>query len=303
MREIGPDPAPYGLIEGGGTKFVLGLADETGTVLRRERLETTTPDETLGRAVAWFRAAGLALRAIGIACFGPLELDPTSPEFGHVAKTVKPHWSGADIVGPFRTAFGCPVGIETDVNGAALAESRWGAGAGIRSLLYVTVGTGVGGGFVADGALLRGQSHPEMGHVRIPRHPDDAACAGTCPFHGDCLEGLIAGPAIAARWGASLSDLGAGHPAHAIVAWYLGQAIATWQAVLQPGRIVLGGGVMGTPGLLERVRQAAHTAGNGYFADDPCTIVVSPGLGTDSGLLGALAVAQAAETRTEGRNR
>lgn len=292
--------AVYGLVEGGGTKFVLGLADENGTILHRERIATTTPDETLGATVAWFRAAGIAPRAIGMACFGPLELDPVSPQFGHVTKTVKPHWSGADIVGPFRAAFACPVGIETDVGGAALAESRWGAGRNDRSLLYVTVGTGVGGGFVADGILLRGESHPEMGHIRVPRHPDDVAFSGACPFHGDCLEGLVAGPAIAARWGASLSELEADHPAHTIVAWYLGQAIATWQAVLQPKWIVLGGGVMGTPGLLGRIRQAAAEAGGGYFAGDPREIVVSPGLGSDSGLLGALAVAQAAETRAKG---
>lgn len=294
-----PDHTWYGLVEGGGTKFVLGIADASGTILDRQRIDTTTPDETLGAAVAWFRGAGRLPRAIGVACFGPLDLDPASPAFGRVARTVKPHWSGADIVGPFSAAFGCPVGIETDVNGAALAESLWGAGQGLRSLLYVTVGTGIGGGFVADGTLLRGSSHPEMGHVRVPRHPEDTAFHGTCPFHGDCLEGLVAGPAIAARWGVSLSRLEADHAAHRIVAWYLGQAIATWQAVLQPGRIVLGGGVMAAPGLLERVALAAAEAGCGYFAGDPREIVVSPGLGSDSGLLGALAVAQMAETMAE----
>jgi fructokinase len=289
--------AEYGLIEGGGTKFVLGVANTAGQIRARERVPTTTPDETLGAAIAWFRGQGLAPVAIGIASFGPLELDPASPEFGHVGRTVKPHWSGADVAGPFAAAFGCPVGIETDVNGAALAESRWGAGAGAPngSLLYVTVGTGVGGGFVTEGRLLRGASHPEMGHVRLPRHPADRDFAGTCSFHGDCLEGLVSGPAIEARWGASLSQLGFGHPAQAIVAWYLGQAVVTWQAVLQPGRIVLGGGVMHATGLLDGVRQAAATAGAGYFAGDPHEIVVSPGLGSDSGLLGALGIAQLAE--------
>ena len=298
-----PEPGLYGLIEGGGTKFVLGLADARGTILRRERIDTTTPAETLGSAVAWFRAGHAVPRAIGLACFGPLDLDPASPRFGHVAKTVKQDWSGADIIGPFRAAFACPVGIETDVNGAALAESRWGAGQGIHSLLYVTVGTGIGGGFVADRALLRGESHPEMGHIRVPRHPDDTAFAGTCPFHGDCLEGLAAGPAIAARWGASLSELAPDHAAHGVLAWYLGQAIANWQAVLQPGRIVLGGGVMATPGLLGTVRKAAAAAGHGYFSGDPREIVVSPGLGGDSGLLGALAVAQMAEAQGEDRQK
>lgn len=289
--------ADYGLIEGGGTKFVLGVADGAGQIRARERVPTTTPDETLGAAIAWFRAQGLAPAAIGVACFGPLELDPASPQFGHVTRTVKPHWSGADIAGPFAAAFDRPVGIETDVNGAALAESRWGAGAGAPdgSLLYVTVGTGVGGGFIAGGRLLRGASHPEMGHIRLPRHPADHDFSGTCSFHGDCLEGLVAGPAIEARWGASLSQLGPDHPAQAIVAWYLGQAVVTWQAMLQPSRIVLGGGVMGAPGLLGAVREAAAIAGGGYFAGDPREIVVAPGLGADSGLRGALAVAHQAE--------
>jgi fructokinase len=285
--------ADYGLIEGGGTKFMLGVANAAGEIRARERVPTTTPDETLGAAIAWFRAQDLQAAAIGIACFGPLELDPAAPDFGHVTRTVKPNWSGADVAGPFAAAFGCPVGIETDVNGAALAESRWGAGKGIGSLLYVTIGTGVGGGFISDGRLLRGASHPEMGHIRLPRHPADRDFAGSCSFH--CLEGLVAGPAIAARWGASLSELDPDHPAHEIVAWYLGQAVVTWQAMLQPGRIVLGGGVMSTLGLRDSVRQAAATAGGGYFAGDPREIVVAPGLGTDSGLLGALAVAQQAQ--------
>lgn len=286
--------ALYGLIEGGGTKFVLGVADETGTICARERIPTTKPQETLGAAVAWFRSQGQNPHAIGIACFGPLELDPASARFGHVTETVKPHWSGADIAGPFREAFGCPVGIETDVNGAALAESKWGAGRDKRSLLYVTIGTGVGGGFIAGGRLLRGASHPEMGHIRVPRHSGDMGFAGHCPFHGDCLEGLVAGPAILSRWGKSLSELG--ETESEIIAWYLGQAVVTWQAILQPDRIVLGGGVTATPGLLDRIRASAAKAGGGYFAGNPHDIVVAPGLGADSGLLGALAVAHEAKT-------
>lgn len=286
--------AQYGLIEGGGTKFVVGTADERGTILARQRIATTTPDETLGAAIAWLQTQTQAPRAIGIASFGPLELDPAAPGFGHVTRTVKPHWSNADVTGPFLEAFGCPVGIETDVNGAALAESRWGAGQGLRTLLYMTVGTGVGGGFVADGVLLRGASHPEMGHIRMPHHPADRAFGGTCPLHGDCLEGLVAGPAIQARWGASLSALPAGHEAHHIAAWYLGQAVVTYQAMLQPERIVIGGGVMEAAGLLPAVRQVAAKVGGGYFAGDPQEIVVTPALGADSGLLGALAVAQRA---------
>jgi fructokinase len=287
----------YGLIEAGGTKFVLGIADATGTVTARHRIATTTPEPVINAAIEWFRANDLQPAAIGIAAFGPLDLAPGSKTWGHVTRTTKPGWSGADVAGPFARAFGCPVGIETDVNGAALAEARWGAGMGTESgggsLLYVTIGTGVGGGFVSRGRLLHGLSHPEMGHIRMPRHPDDRDFAGVCSFHGDCLEGLASGPAVIARWGRSLSDLGDGHPGAAMIAWYLGQAVCSFQAVMEPERIVLGGGVMGTPGLLDRVRSEAAAAGRGYFAGDPAEVVVAPGLGTDSGLLGALAVALA----------
>jgi fructokinase len=281
----------YGLIEAGGTKFVLGVADASGAIAATHRVPTTTPEQTLGEAEAWFREQRLSPAAIGIAAFGPLDLDRGSPDWGHITRTTKPHWSHTDLAGPFATAFSCPVEIETDVNGAALAEARWGAGKGHTSLLYLTVGTGVGGGFVCDGRLLHGVSHPEMGHIRMPRHPDDADFAGSCPFHGNCLEGLASGPAIIARWGQSLSQLGSGHPARAMIGWYLGQAVCTFQAIMEPARIVLGGGVMGTPGLLEIVREQAALAGAGYFAGDPAEVVVAPGLGTNSGLLGALAVA------------
>ena len=281
----------FGLVEAGGTKFVLGIADADGTILARHRVETTTPAATLGDSIAWFRAQpGAPLAGLGIASFGPLDLDPASPTWGHLRATPKPHWAGAAIAPTFAAAFGCPVAIDTDVNGAALAEALWGAGKGLDSLLYLTVGTGIGGGFVADGRILRGLTHPEMGHIRVPRHTDDAGFAGCCPFHGDCLEGLASGPAIRARWGASLSELPADHPAAGMVAWYLGRALATFQAVLEPARIVLGGGVMATPGLLDRVRDETAMAGAGYFVGEAAEVVVSPGLGTDSGLLGALAL-------------
>lgn len=282
--------ARYGLIEAGGTKFVLGISDAGGTIAARHRIETTTPAETLPACIDWLRGQGGDFAAIGIAAFGPLDLDRASPTYGHVRPTPKPHWSGADLVTPFADAFACPVALDTDVNGAALAEAQWGAGRGQGSLLYLTIGTGVGGGFVADGHLLHGLSHPEMGHIRLPRHPDDTAFAGVCPFHGDCLEGLASGTAIHARWGASLSDLPAGHPAHGIVAWYLGRALATFQAVMDPARIVLGGGVTATPGLLDLVRAETAAAGAGYFVGRAEEVVVAPGLKGDAGLLGALAL-------------
>lgn len=291
----------FGLIEAGGTKFVLGIAESSGTILARHRLPTTTPEETLGAATAWFAGQGQPFAAIGLASFGPLNLDRTDPGFGCVTRTTKPGWSGADLVTPFTSAFGCPVGLETDVNGAALAEAQQGAGQGHRSLLYLTIGTGVGGGFVADGRLLHGLSHPEMGHIPLPRHPEDSGFAGSCPFHGDCLEGLVAGPAVIARWGCSLSELPDGHPGIGIVAWYVGQAIMAYQAILSPARIVLGGGVMDTPGLVERIIVCARERAAGYFPGDLAEIVVRPALGADSGLLGALAIARDALERASVR--
>ena len=279
----------YGLIEAGGTKVLLGISDASGTISARHRIDTTSPEAVIGAAIAWFSEHLPQPAAIGIASFGPLDLVPGNMTWGHVTRTTKPGWSGADVAGPFARAFGCPVGIETDVNGAALAEARWGAGTGLSSLLYLTIGTGVGGGFVSHGRLLHGLSHPEMGHIRMPRHPDDLGYAGACPFHGDCLEGLASGPAVIARWGRSLSDLGEAQAA--MIGWYLGQAVCSFQAVMEPARIVLGGGVMATPGLLDMVRTEAAAAGRGYFVGDPAEVVVAPGLGADSGLLGALAVA------------
>ena len=283
----------YGLVEAGGTKFVLGVATDKNNIEASTRIDTTTPDETIGAMLDWFRVQGV-LDAVGVACFGPLELDRQSPSWGRIGQTPKPHWSGADIAGRLQQGLGCPVAIDTDVNGAALAEYHWGAGQGQRSMLYFTIGTGVGGGAVLDGQILHGLSHPEIGHIRLPRHPGDVEFAGICPFHGACLEGLASGPAITARWGMSLSHLSADHPAHDIIAFYIAQTVVTMQAVFAPGRIIFGGGVMGTPGLIERVRQQAVTLGGGYFRGDPDQIVVLPGLGDKAGLLGALALAQSA---------
>ncbi len=281
--------ALYGLVEAGGTKFVLGIAAGKDDMRETIRIPTTTPDETVGAMCDWFAHRG-PLAAIGVASFGPLDLDPASPTWGHVTATTKAHWSNTDIAGPLKAACDCPVAINTDVGGAALAEYRWGAGQGQKIMLYFTIGTGIGGGAIIDGQILHGLSHPEMGHIRVPRHTADHDFPGTCPFHGDCLEGLASGPAIKARWGASLSDLPKDHPAHHIIAWYLAQMVVTMQAVFEPGRIIMGGGVMGTPGLIDRVRAQASALGNGYARGDAGDVVCLPGLGDQAGLLGALAL-------------
>lgn len=287
----------FGCIEAGGTKFVVGLVRGDRTIVARTRLPTYMPDITIGEAIRWLADASRdhgRLSAVGIASFGPVSLDRARPDWGRILATPKPGWSGADIAGPFADAFGCPIGFDTDVNGAALAESLWGASAGTDISAYITVGTGIGGGVIVDGAPLHGLGHPEMGHVRPPRHEGDRGFPGICPFHGDCFEGLASGPAIIARWGAGLSDLPADHPGHASIAFYIAQLTVMLSALVAPRCIVLGGGVMGTAGLLGRVREARVLLGGGYFRDGKNAVVVASRLGDDAGLLGALALAMRA---------
>lgn len=278
----------YGCVEAGGTKIVLGVIGRPGDIRETHRIPTGEQGETLAAMRSWF-ADRSPLRAIGIASFGPVDVDPASPGWGRITETTKPGWSGADMAGVFAD-FDVPIGFDTDVNGAALAENLWGAAKGDNVAAYVTVGTGIGGGLVVDGAPVHGSRHPEMGHILARRHPADDF-AGACSFHGDCFEGLASGPAILARWGKPLSDLPPDHPAHGIVAFYLGQLAVAIQAVVSPPRIVMGGGVLGTPGLLERVQAEASAQSGRYFSPT----VVAPGLGIHSGLLGALALAMRAE--------
>jgi fructokinase len=285
----------YGCIEAGGTKFLAGVIAGPDDVRETARFDTTTPAETLGATLDWFRSAEDRhgqLASMGIASFGPLELDRSASNWGHITKTTKPHWSNTDFAALFARELVLRVGFDTDVNGAALAEARWGAGLGQKVSVYVTVGTGIGGGAIIEGRSLHGLSHPEMGHIRPQRHSGDLGFAGICPFHGDCLEGLASGPAIKARWGVSLSELPIDHPAHDIVAFYIAQMVVTLQSIMEPGRIILGGGVMGTPGLIERIRHSADKLGSSYFRGKAQDIIVPPGLGERAGLLGALALAQ-----------
>jgi fructokinase len=294
--DTGPPPI-YGCIEAGGTKFMLGLLCGPDEVRASMRIETRGPEETLAAALAFFteHAPPKGYEAFGIGSFGPVDPDPISPRWGTIGETPKPGWRGTDMVTPFARTFDRPIGFDTDVNAAALAESLWGAAIDTPVSTYLTVGTGVGGGVVVAGKPLHGRQHPEMGHFLPARHPRDAF-VGSCPYHGACLEGLASGTAIAARWGTSLNELPVGHEAHEIVAYYLGQAVIAQQAMLSPKRIVMGGGVMQVPGLIGRVREAAARIGNGYFCPsaDYETLVVEPGLGPRSGLLGALALAMAA---------
>ena len=256
-------------------------------------LPTTTPGETLARAVEFFRTHRPS--ALGVACFGPLDLDPGSPTSGFITDTPKPGWSHVDVVGALRRALALPVAIDTDVNAAALAEWRWGAGKGCDPLVYVTVGSGIGGGALVGGRPVHGLVHPEMGHMRIPRVPGDEF-PGTCPFHGDCLEGLASAPALRARRGLPPEALAVDDPVWALEARYLALGLANIVTVLSPQRIVLGGGVLRHPALLGRVRGELQTTLAGYVRASAITeaveqFIVAPALGERAGVLGALALA------------
>lgn len=274
-------------IEAGGTKFVVGVAKSTVLPTARIEIPTTSPSETVGAAIDWIRSQG-NVRAMGIASFGPVELDRSSPRWGYITETPKAGWSDCDLAGMVGSALGVPIGFDTDVNGAALAEFRFGAGRGKKSLAYVTIGTGIGGGLVVDNRILEGVGHPEIGHIYPRRHAKDWHFAGICPYHGDCLEGLVSGPAIESRWGSRLSDLASNHEAHGFVAGYLAQLCHTIFAATAAETIVLGGGVMDTPGLLDKVRYKTTSIGGHYFPGRERQSIVAPKLGHASGLVGAI---------------
>lgn len=284
-----------GAIEAGGTKFRCAIADDAGKILNEVRIPTGTPTDTIAACFDFFdsQAPLGPLDAFGIASFGPIDLDPGSKSWGRLLATPKRGWQGTDLVSPFVQRYSKPVSIETDVNAAALAEARLGAGRGCRCVAYVTVGTGIGGGAVINGSPLQGTPHTEMGHLRVNRDPRDSF-QGICPFHGDCLEGLASGPAISARWGASLDRLTAGHPAGSILGNYLGQLAAAIVLILASDRIIFGGGVMREGGLLAHIRHHAHVVLSGYPTDSVENRISLPGLADNSGLLGAALLAASA---------
>ncbi len=293
----------YGAIEAGGTKFICAVADAHGQTLASTRIATTSAHDTLAACVDFFESqknAESIYAGIGIAAFGPLDLHRGSPTYGHILDTPKPQWSQTDLVSPL-TRFGCPVAVDTDVNAAAMAEALHGAGRGCDVVVYITVGTGIGGGVFIKGQTLHGALHPEMGHIGVRKHAGDRKFAGTCRFHGDCLEGMASGPAIMARYGAALDALPAEHEAFDVVSHYLAQLAATVILVLSPQRLIFGGGVMGNPRVIESVRRKVAQQLNGYVVgvgglSMPAldALIVSPGLGDQSGIAGALALARIA---------
>jgi len=289
----------FGAIEAGGTKFVCAVGSDPAN-LDITQLPTTSPDATIANALNFLRERSDGkLQAIGIGSFGPVDLCPSSPTFGHITSTPKIGWQNFDFVGRVRAAFDVPIGFDTDVDAAALGEARWGAAQSVSDFFYLTVGTGIGGGVIVNGQLLHGLVHPEMGHVRIPHDRQQDSYPGCCPFHGDCLEGLASGPAIQQRWGKPARDLPIDHPAWMLEAHYLALGLADWVCTLSPKRIVLGGGVMQTPWIFPLIRSEVTRLLNGYVQSRELTqnldqYIVPAKLGTRAGIAGALALAQQA---------
>ena len=285
-----------GGIEAGGTKFICAVGTGPDDLVKAQ-FPTTTPDETLAQVIQFFRSnGGRDLEAIGIGSFGPLDLDPASAQYGHITSTPKPGWANFDLVGAVVKGLKVPVGFDTDVNAALLGEWRWGAAQGIANAIYLTIGTGVGGGVMVHGQVVHGLVHPEIGHLRIPHDLAVDPFPGNCPFHKDCLEGLASGPAMEKRWGTKATALPADHRAWELEAHYLAVALANLTLTISPQRILLGGGVMQQPQLFKMIRTEFAYVLNGYvrhpdILDHLDEYIQPPLLGGNAGVVGALFLA------------
>lgn len=286
-----------GAIEAGGTKFICAVGRGPSSIEAEKRIPTSTPALTLSLVLDFFKPYRNHLSAVGLGSFGPVDVDSASPSYGSLLETPKQGWSGTNMLRPLREELALPIAIDTDVNVAALGEGRWGAAQSVDTYLYLTVGTGIGGGFVHEGQSLHGALHPEMGHIRVPRELDDTF-PGICPYHQDCLEGLASGPAIEARWGTTPESLADNHPAWDLQARYLASACATFFYTLSPQLVILGGGVMQRRQLYPMIRRKLVSLLSGYPRIAPIAgnnlghFLVPPKLGTQAGIAGALAIAQ-----------
>lgn len=290
-------------IEGGGTKFICAYGSGPQDLAERTVIPTQTPATTLRELIAYIRAVQkkVNIAAIGASIFGPLDLDHSSPTYGYVTTTPKQEWINFDFAGTLQREFNCPVGFDTDVNAAAISEYRWGAAQGISDLLYLTVGTGIGGGLIVNDRLVHGAMHPEMGHILIPQDKNDCF-AGVCKYHGNCLEGLASGPSIKERWRVkSALDLPEDHPGWELEASYLGLALANYTLTFSPKKIIIGGGVMRQNHLLPKIRAQLLNHLGGYIQNKTVIkeeYVVKPGLQENAGVLGAIAIAELALSST-----
>ncbi len=283
-----------GAIEAGGTKFVVSIGDEKGNVIERVSYPTLDPHTTMKNVCDFFK--GKEVEAIGVGCFGPIDPDKTSTTYGFITTTPKPGWANVNVVKMLKDELNVPIGFDTDVNVAALGEVAFGSAQGLDSALYLTIGTGIGGGAIVEGKLLHGLLHPEMGHMKLVKHPDDQY-GGKCPYHGTCFEGLASGPAIEERWGKKAYDLRIDHPAWDLEAYYIAQALAMYIVTLSPKRIILGGGVMHQEHLFPMIHKHVQEMLNGYvqkneiITDKIKDYIVPPSLGDNAGVCGALALA------------
>lgn len=291
----------YGGIEAGGTKFVCMVASGPGDIRAEERFPTTNPEETLSRCIAFFKdqeaKLGQKVAAIGVACFGPIDLHPGSPTFGCITTTPKPGWAHTDVAGPLHKALGVPVAFDHDVVVAGVGEGEWGSAQGLSDFIYITIGTGIGGGVISRGKPVHGLVHPEIGHIRLPHDSQRDPFAGNCIYHNDCFEGLAAGPAMEKRWGQKAYTLASDHPAWELEAEYIALALNNIICTLSPQRIILGGGVMDQTHLFPMIREKVVKLLNGYIDSDAVLknidqYIVPPGLGNQAGALGCIAIAQ-----------
>ena len=287
----------YGALEAGGTKMVCAIGDENGNILERVSIPTLTPEETMPAILDFFRNKNIS--ALGIGCFGPVDLDKKSPTYGHITTTPKLAWKNYDIVGVCEKELGVPVGFDTDVNGSALGEATWGCTKDLDNSIYITVGTGIGVGVIIDKKPYHGMIHPEGGHIFLARHPQDPMERGVCPYHELCLEGLASGPSIQARWGKPGAELADRKEVWELEAYYLAQAICSYIMILSPERIIIGGGVAHQEQMMPMIRAEVLRQMGGYIAakgmQDLDNYIVLPSLNDDQGILGALKLAMDAE--------
>ena len=274
-------------VEAGGTKFNCGLGDENGNIIDQVSIPTTTPEETMKKVIEYFKDKKFDV--MGVGSFGPIDPIKGSKTYGHITKTPKAYWSDYNLIGELKKHFDVPMEFDTDVNGAALAEAWWGAGKGFKNVMYITVGTGIGAGATVDGKMLQGLTHPEMGHISVKRHPEDTF-EGTCSFHGDCLEGMAAGPAIEKRWGKKGIELEKDKRIKEIKAYYLTQALVNYILILSPEKIIMGGGVMKQKQLFPLIHKNVKEMLNGYvdkkeILEDIENYIIYPGLGDYSGFI------------------
>ncbi len=278
-----------GALEAGGTKMVCAIGDENGNIIEQESFPTLSPEETIPGLVEWFRTRNI--EALGIGCFGPVDLNKKSATYGYITTTPKPNWANTDVFGAFK-CLGVPIGFDLDVNASAIGEYTWGIGKGLSSIVYVTVGTGVGAGVIIDDRLIHGMIHAEAGHILLTRHPSDLEYKGHCPFHRNCIEGLCAGPAVAERWGKPGKELADDMRVWELEAYYLGQMCVDFALAYSPDRIILGGGIMHQTQLLPLIRKEFKEQLGGYLKsaeiDDLDSYIVVQSMDDKQGIMGAV---------------